>query len=391
MCSPGLKPRPAPNPTCRAPPRYCGGTEIGGGFLTGTLLQPQVASAFSTPSLGASLVLLGPEGEQSPHESGRPFVGWVRGQRPGAVTRSAAGPSRLPAPPARPRSRSRAQPRLTRPLPNQHPNHLPRELALVPPMLGSSQRLLNRDHAATYYGGMPRDAATGRTLRRHGDEVARLAGGYYRALGRCDDTMNLGGIKVGPGPRFWGAGGGGRRRGRPPEAVAAGRQGRRRAGVVRSWAGWSVGTRLPAHGRRWFPRPRPSMPAACRAAGGKSVPAPLTTNPPKKVASVELERAVLEAVGELVLEAAAIGAPTPGGGPEQLHLFVVPRPGAAAVADEARLLSACQAAVRAQLNPLFKVERVIVVDSLPRTASNKVMRRVLRDRAASPTSPRHRM
>jgi acyl-coenzyme A synthetase/AMP-(fatty) acid ligase len=106
---------------------------------------------------------------------------------------------------------------------------------------------------------------------------------------------------------------------------------------------------------------------------------------------VELERAVLEAVGELVLEAAAIGAPTPGGGPEQLHLFVVPRPGAAAVADEARLLSACQAAVRAQLNPLFKVERVIVVDSLPRTASNKVMRRVLRDRAASPTSPRHRM
>jgi hypothetical protein len=71
------------------------------------------------------------------------------------------------------------------------------ELALVPPMLGSSQRLLNRDHAATYYSDMPPDAATGRALRRHGDEVARLAGGYYRALGRCDDTMNLGGIKVG--------------------------------------------------------------------------------------------------------------------------------------------------------------------------------------------------
>ncbi len=44
--------------------------------------------------------------------------------------------------------------------------------------------------------GMPRDEATGGLLRRHGDEVERLPGGYYRALGRCDDTMNLGGIKA---------------------------------------------------------------------------------------------------------------------------------------------------------------------------------------------------
>ena len=33
-------------------------------------------------------------------------------------------------------------------------------------------------------------------LRRHGDEVERLPGGYYRAHGRVDDTMNLGGIKT---------------------------------------------------------------------------------------------------------------------------------------------------------------------------------------------------
>lgn len=33
-------------------------------------------------------------------------------------------------------------------------------------------------------------------LRRHGDEFERTAGGYYRAHGRVDDTMNLGGIKV---------------------------------------------------------------------------------------------------------------------------------------------------------------------------------------------------
>jgi acetyl-CoA synthetase len=35
-------------------------------------------------------------------------------------------------------------------------------------------------------------------------------------------------------------------------------------------------------------------------------------------------------------------------------------------------------AVRSQLNPLFKVSRTVVRDTLPRTASNKVMRRVLR-------------
>jgi len=34
------------------------------------------------------------------------------------------------------------------------------------------------------------------TLRRHGDEIERTVNGYYRAHGRVDDTMNLGGIKV---------------------------------------------------------------------------------------------------------------------------------------------------------------------------------------------------
>lgn len=44
---------------------------------------------------------------------------------------------------------------------------------------------------------MPLLAGSSTRLRRHGDEVARLPGGFYRALGRADDTMNLGGIKVG--------------------------------------------------------------------------------------------------------------------------------------------------------------------------------------------------
>ncbi|KAJ0986784.1 hypothetical protein J5N97_005140 [Dioscorea zingiberensis] len=33
-------------------------------------------------------------------------------------------------------------------------------------------------------------------LRRHGDEFEYTTGGYYKAHGRADDTMNLGGIKV---------------------------------------------------------------------------------------------------------------------------------------------------------------------------------------------------
>lgn len=86
----------------------------------------------------------------------------------------------------------------------------------------------------------------------------------------------------------------------------------------------------------------------------------------------------MERVPHLVLEAAAVGIPTPGGGPELLHLFIVPRE----AGHDAALLSACQSALRAHLNPLFKVERLHVVGALPRTASNKVMRRVLRDREA---------
>jgi acetyl-CoA synthetase len=73
------------------------------------------------------------------------------------------------------------------------------ELALAVPCLGASQRLLNKDHAQAYYKGMPRVPGGAWCLRRHGDEFERLAGGCYRALGRVDDTMNLGGIKVGSG------------------------------------------------------------------------------------------------------------------------------------------------------------------------------------------------
>jgi acetyl-CoA synthetase len=56
--------------------------------------------------------------------------------------------------------------------------------------------LLNADHAKTYFAGCP-PGPDGQVLRRHGDKFARLGAGFFRAQGRVDDTMNLGGIKVG--------------------------------------------------------------------------------------------------------------------------------------------------------------------------------------------------
>jgi hypothetical protein len=100
-----------------------------------------------------------------------------------------------------------------------------------------------------------------------------------------------------------------------------------------------------------------------RAGAGLSViPCPL---PRLQVSSVEIERAVVEGVPSVV-EAAAIGLGKPGGGPEQLHLFVVLRlgdaDGGATDADSAAmacksgaLLQQCQEALRSRLNPLFKV------------------------------------
>ena len=77
-----------------------------------------------------------------------------------------------------------------------------------------------------------------------------------------------------------------------------------------------------------------------------------------------------------VRETAAVAVPPPGGGPSRLVVFLVP------VADDPRpagdFKPLLQQAVRTQLNPLFHIAEVRLVASLPRTASNKVMRRELR-------------
>jgi acetyl-CoA synthetase len=207
---------------------YCGGTELAGGYVTATLAQPSSPATFTTAAMGLDFVLLDEAG--------------------------AAGDVG--------------------------------EVFLVPPSVGLSSMLLNRDHHEVYFKDVP-PGPNGEKLRRHGDEIERLPGGFYRAHGRVDDTMNLGGIKV---------------------------------------------------------------------------------------SSAELERTLNPIEG--VVETAAVAVTPPGGGASLLVVFVVLEPGASP--DPDALKKSMQGEIRSKLNPLFKIHDVVSVDSLPRTASNKVMRRKLR-------------
>ena len=114
---------------------YIGGTEIGGGYMSGTVVEPAVPSTFTTPTLGLDVRILDDNGNDA--TSGELFV--------------------------------------------------------VAPSMGLSNELIGRDHHEVYFAGVP---DVGVPLRRHGDHIERLANGYYRAQGRVDDAMNLGGIKV---------------------------------------------------------------------------------------------------------------------------------------------------------------------------------------------------
>jgi acetyl-CoA synthetase len=93
-----------------------------------------------------------------------------------------------------------------------------------------------------------------------------------------------------------------------------------------------------------------------------------------KVSSAEIERACNTAPG--VRETAAIAVDPRDGGPSLLVVYAV-RAAEAALTLPA-LREAMQRAIREQLNPLFKIHDVVEVEALPRTASNKVMRRLLR-------------
>jgi len=204
---------------------YCGGTEIGGGYVTSTLIQTNIPSTFSTPALGSEFVIVNEEGILSD-----------RG-----------------------------------------------EVFLVPPSMGLSFKLLNKDHHEVYYEGTPK--IDGKLLRRHGDFLVRLDNGYYRVMGRTDDSMNLGGIKV---------------------------------------------------------------------------------------SSLQIEELVNSHVA--VIESAAIAVSPEDGGPSLLVLYIVPN----GIVDKELIQHELQKLIKQKLNPLFKIHDVVIMDKLPRTASNKIMRRVLR-------------
>lgn len=216
---------------------YCGGTEIGGAYITGTVTLACLPGTFNTPALGLDFVILDHHG--NPANAG--------------------------------------------------------ELFIVPPSIGLSTRLLNQQHNAIYFAGTPKHF-DGRPLRRHGDQMQKLGNGYWCALGRADDTMNLGGIKV---------------------------------------------------------------------------------------SSAEIEEVLKFVPG--IQEVAAI-AVSPDDGPSRLVIY------AAFAGSPGRsrndLMASMQQAIKRELNPLFKIHDVVLLDALPRTASNKVIRRALRDLWIASQEPR---
>ncbi len=205
---------------------YCGGTEIGGGYITSTVVQENMPSTFSTKALGSDFVLLG----------------------------------------------------------DDHKETSKGEVFLIPPIMGLSTELLNKNHQQIYYDDTPKYQ---QVLRRHGDELHQLENGYFKILGRVDDAMNLGGIKV---------------------------------------------------------------------------------------SATQIEEAINQL--EFVLESAAIAVAPKDGGPAKLVVFYVEQNNIKVDED---FLKSAQKIVKTQLNPLFKVADLVKIEVLPRTASNKIMRRKLRD------------
>lgn len=207
---------------------YCGGTEIGGAYISSTLIQNNCPSVFTTPTMGSDFIIL--NDEDKPADQG--------------------------------------------------------QVCLVAPALGLSTRLLNADHHETYFAGMP--ILNNIALRRHGDQLVRLDKDAYQILGRVDDTMNIGGIKI---------------------------------------------------------------------------------------SSAEIER-VLGHVDNID-ETAAISVKHDNKGPDQLIVYAaVTNP---SDYDKADTILHMQKLINQQLNPLFKIHDLVFVKHLPKTASNKIMRRVLRD------------
>ncbi len=206
---------------------YCGGTEIGGAYLSSTMIEKNYPSVFTTPVMGIHFAILDDEGR--PSNKG--------------------------------------------------------EVALIPPSIGLSTRLLNADHDKIYFADMP-ELPNGMILRRHGDQIERFPEGTYCILGRSDDTMNLGGVKV---------------------------------------------------------------------------------------SAAEVER-VLIGIDDID-EVAAIAVNESTFGPSLLVIFATTQK----KLDKDRIKTIMQLRLNQKLNPLFKIYDIVFRETLPKTASNKIIRRLLRD------------
>uniref|UniRef100_A0A0D3CQZ7 Mediator of RNA polymerase II transcription subunit 13 n=1 Tax=Brassica oleracea var. oleracea TaxID=109376 RepID=A0A0D3CQZ7_BRAOL len=97
-----------------------------------------------------------------------------------------------------------------------------------------------------------------------------------------------------------------------------------------------------------------------------------------KTSSIEIER-VCDQADECISETAAVSITPANGGPELLALFAVLKEGFKKLSEE-ELKRKFSRAIQKDLNPLFKVSFVKIVAEFPRTASNKLLRRVLRDK-----------
>lgn len=212
---------------------YCGGTEIGGGYLSSSVELPNALCHFNTPAPGSELILVDPDKN--------------------IVTQQGTG-----------------------------------EVFLIPPAVGLSQQILNKNHREEYYSDLPQIKGYA-LLRRHGDGYTMNTYQdvrFYKSTGRTDDTMNLGGIKI---------------------------------------------------------------------------------------SAVEIEAVVNKHAA--VFESAAVAYQEANGGPEKLALFVQTKN---AIIDTTLLQQELQKIIQTQLNPLFRISLLILKQSFPRTASNKLMRKDLR-------------
>uniref|UniRef100_A0A2P2KEC8 Putative acyl-activating enzyme 18isoform X1 n=3 Tax=Rhizophora mucronata TaxID=61149 RepID=A0A2P2KEC8_RHIMU len=107
-----------------------------------------------------------------------------------------------------------------------------------------------------------------------------------------------------------------------------------------------------------------------------------------KTSSIEIER-VCDQADESIMETAAVSVAPAGGGPELLIIFVVLKKGL--TAEPVSLKMKFSKAIQSNLNPLFKVSFVKIIPEFPRTASNKLLRRVLRDQVKHELSARSKI